>query len=123
CRNANSCWRRSRRLRPTRCIPASERRKNSFVRNCRSGRPRRLTERNKDMKRVIWMLSCVLAVCSLGVSCDKPVLGCDYRLTVMWQERKSVTEPIPLQTAKVYAFFVSPDEWEVTSIENARAGI
>lgn len=75
------------------------------------------------MKRVIWMLSCVLAACSLGVSCDKPVLGCDYRLTVMWQERKSVTEPIPLQTAKVYAFFVSPDEWEVTSIENARAGI
>lgn len=73
-----------------------------------------------------WLALVVLvtaAVCSLAVSCSKPVLGCDYRLTVTWQERKSVTEPIPLTTAKVYAFFVNPDEWEVTSIENARAGI
>lgn len=73
-----------------------------------------------------WLALVVLvtaAVCSLAVSCSKPVLGCDYRLTVTWQERKNVTEPIPLTTAKVYAFFVNPDEWEVTSIENARAGI
>ena len=73
-----------------------------------------------------WLALAVLAataVCSLAVSCSKPVLGCDYRLTVTWQERKSVTEPVPLTTAKVYAFFVNPDEWEVTSIENARAGI
>ena len=73
-----------------------------------------------------WLALVVLvtaAGCSLAVSCSKPVLGCDYRLTVTWQERKSVTEPIPLTTAKVYAFFVNPDEWEVTSIENARAGI
>ncbi len=63
------------------------------------------------------------AACLAAVSCRKPVVGCDYRLTVTWQERKSEKEPIPLTTAKVYAFFVDPDEWEVTSIENARAGI
>jgi hypothetical protein len=76
------------------------------------------------MGKGFWAVSVLCAAaCLAAVSCRKPVVGCDYRLTVTWQERKSEKEPIPLTTAKVYAFFVDPDEWEVTSIENARAGI
>ena len=54
-----------------------------------------------------WLALVVLvtaAVCSLAVSCSKPVLGCDYRLTVTWQERKSVTEPIPLRPRRCTPF-------------------
>lgn len=110
---------------PEKVHPVLGKRLNSFAASCWQGRPRCITGRREAMKRG-WLALVVLvtaAVCSLAVSCSKPVLGCDYRLTVTWQERKSVTEPIPLTTAKVYAFFVNPDEWEVTSIENARAGI
>ena len=70
------------------------------------------------MGKGFWAVSVLCAAaCLAAVSCRKPVVGCDYRLTVTWQERKSEKEPIPLTTAKVYAFFVDPDEWEVTSIE------
>ena len=58
----------------------------------------------------------------LAVGCKEPPINCHYNLTVTWQERKAVKEPIPLTTAHVYAFFVDPAQWEVTSIEDARNG-
>ncbi len=69
-------------------------------------------------------LGVVAAICIVaGMSCAKVVTDTSYNLTVVWQERKSVKDPIPLTTASVYAFFADPEKWEVTSIENARAGI
>lgn len=69
--------------------------------------------------RIIILLGIVL----LAAGCKSPSINCRYNLTVTWQERKAVKEPIPLTTARVYAFFVDPNDWEVTSIDDARNGI
>lgn len=75
------------------------------------------------MKKGFLSLVLLAAVCSLFVSCHKVTLDSVYSLTVQWQERKSDSEPLPLTTAKVYAFYVDAKQWEVTSIEDARNGI
>lgn len=75
------------------------------------------------MKKGFLSLVLLTVVCSLFVSCHKVTLDSVYSLTVLWQERKSDPEPIPLTTAKVYAFFVDANKWEVTSIEDARNGV
>lgn len=76
------------------------------------------------MKRIVFT---VLALIAFGVgfiSCERLTFGCDYHLTVTWQERKEqLDDTLPLKTALVYAFYADPSQWEVTSIENARAGI
>ena len=103
-----------------------EKRLNSFAASCWQGRPRCITGRREAMKKrlvgfggagdrrrsVRWPFRC-----------NKPVLGCDYRLTVTWQERKSVTEPIPLTTAKRVRPFREPRRMGGYLIENARAGL
>lgn len=58
----------------------------------------------------------------LAAGCKQPPVDCTYNLTVTWQERKAVKDPIPLTTARVYAFFVDPQQWEVVSVEDARNG-
>ena len=70
------------------------------------------------VSRIIIIISCLL----LAVGCKQPPIDCTYNLTVTWQERKAVKDPIPLTTSRVYAFFVDPQQWEVTSIEDARNG-
>lgn len=74
------------------------------------------------MKRMASVIASV-AVALLAWACQAPDLGCNYRLTVTWQERGSVSEPVPLSTARVFVFYADSEKWEVTSIENARNGV
>lgn len=75
------------------------------------------------MRRILCVMVLVVVTCLVGVSCKSPALDCRYNLTVTWQERKSVTEPVPLETARVFVFYADASQWEVTSIEDARNGI
>ena len=75
------------------------------------------------MKRLLFT---ILAVAAIGLgfaACERLTFGCDYHLTVTWQERKEQADSLPLQTARVYAFYADPSQWQVTSIEDARAGV
>lgn len=74
------------------------------------------------MNRICRLIIAAFVCCS-AVCCTKPVVRCDYRLIVTWQERKAEKEPQLLSTAKAYAFFADPQQWEVTSVEDARDGI
>lgn len=65
----------------------------------------------------------VAACLAVLVGCRKPIVRCDYQLTVTWQERKAEKTPLPLETATAYAFFVDPAQWMVASVEDAREGI
>lgn len=76
------------------------------------------------MKRIVFTILALIAFGVGFISCERLTFGCDYHLTVTWQERKEqLDDTLPLQTARVYAFYADPSQWEVTSIENARAGI
>lgn len=75
------------------------------------------------MKRILFAILVLVALGAGVASCERLTFGCDYHLTVTWQERKEQADSLPLQTARVYAFYADPNQWEVTSIENARAGI
>lgn len=73
------------------------------------------------MKRIFPLIAAF--ICIAAVSCTKPVVRTDYRLTVTWQERKAEKDPLPLTTASAYAFYVDPNQWEVASIDDAREGV
>ncbi len=65
----------------------------------------------------------MIAAAVLCASCRKASVQCDWQLTVQWRERASVTDPVPLATADVFAFHVDASQWTVASVEDARAGI
>lgn len=75
------------------------------------------------MKRSFVITLAAAACMAAVVCCRKPVVRCDYQLTVTWQERKAEKTPLPLETATAYAFFVDPAQWMVASVEDAREGI
>lgn len=75
------------------------------------------------MKRVFTYVLFVCFLLPLAGSCKKVSVDTLYQLTVNWQERKSGLDTVPLSTAKAYAFFADAEQWEVTTIEDARAGI
>ena len=62
------------------------------------------------MKRLLFT---ILAVAAIGLgfaACERLTFGCDYHLTVTWQERKEQADSLPLQTARVYAFYADPSQ-------------
>lgn len=76
------------------------------------------------MKRLVtyFFLLCFAAV--LAGSCKKLSVDTIYNLKVEWQERRTQKDTLsPLADAKVYAFFADPEQWEVTTIEDARNGV
>lgn len=75
------------------------------------------------MKRVFIYAIVICFMLPMAGACKKLSVDTIYQLTVNWQDRRSQADTVPLTTAKAYAFFADPDQWEVTTIEDARAGI